>query len=128
VEGFDPKKGDPVAYAFETLDRVAQPGHTQWSIVYEIDRGRVHFRTRDHRQIKTVSLADLDFGCGGPVKVLDLNTDLQGNVAKNLVPYTREQNQRLVTASFHKTPFLAGVPGAELERLARYPESDTCRR
>ena len=26
-------------YAFETLDQVAQGSYTQWSIVYEVDRG-----------------------------------------------------------------------------------------
>jgi hypothetical protein len=33
-----------------------------------------------------------------------------------------------VTASFRKTDFLAGVPKAEIERVARYPESAVCRR
>jgi hypothetical protein len=35
---------------------------------------------------------------------------------------------RLLTASFHKTPFLAQMPEIELERVVRYPESDSCRR
>lgn len=126
VRAFD--GSDPVAYAFETLDQVAQPDYTQWSIVYEVDRGRVHFRTLDRRKIRTLDLKDVDFSCATPVRVLDLSADVQGDVAKRLVPYTRELNRDLVTASFRKTPFLARVPEAELERVTRYPESGVCRR
>lgn len=128
VRTFDAGEADPVAYAFETLDQVAQPGYTQWSIVYEVDRGRVHFRTLDRRKIRTLALKDVDFSCATPVRVLDLEADVQGDVAKRLVPYTRELNRDLVTASFRKTPFLARVPEAELERVTRYPESGVCRR
>ncbi|HEX3131650.1 MAG TPA: linear amide C-N hydrolase [Thermoanaerobaculia bacterium] len=128
VGAFEAKGADPVAYAFETLDQVAQPGYTQWSIVYEVDRGRVHFRTRDQRKIRSLDLKTVDFSCSTPVRVLDLDADVQGDVAKLLVPYTRDLNRELVTASFRKTPFLAQMPDAELERVARYPESDVCRR
>lgn len=128
VRTFDAKDADPVAYAFETLDQVVQPGHTQWSIVYEVDRGRVHFRTRDQRKIRSLDLKAVDFSCATPVRVLDLDADVQGDVAKRLIPYTRDLNRELVTASFRKTPFLAQMPEAELERVARYPESDVCRR
>jgi choloylglycine hydrolase len=129
VRTFDASGGmDPVAYAFETLDQVAQPGFTQWSIVYEVDRGRVHFRTRDQRKIRSLDLKTVDFACSTPVRVLDLDADIQGDVAKRLVPYTRDLNRDLVTASFRKTPFLAQMPEVELERVVRYPESDSCRR
>lgn len=128
VRTFDAKGADPVAYAFDTLDQVAQPGYTQWSIVYEVDRGRVHFRTRDQRKIRSLDLKAVDFSCATPVRVLDLDADVQGDVANRLVPYTRDLNRELVTASFRKTPFLAQMPEAELERVTRYPESDVCRR
>lgn len=122
-------KADPVAYAFDTLDQVAQGSYTQWSIVYEIDRLAVHFRTRDHRAVRTLRLADLDFRCGGPVRVLDLAAPVQGNVAARLVPYTRQLNQDLLATTVSKTPFLAGVlPEAEVARIARLPEAAVCKR
>ena len=128
VRGFKAQGTDAVAYAFATLDQVAQPGYTQWSIVYEVDRGRVHFRTRDRRQVRSLDLRDVDFSCATPVRVLDLDADAEGDVARRLVPYTRDINRELVTASFRKTSFLAGVPDAEIERVVRYPESASCRR
>jgi len=128
VTAFDGEKGDAVAYAFDTLDQVAQGAYTQWSIVYEIDRARVHFRTRDHRPVRSLSLADLNFDCGRPVRVLRLDAKVKGDVAQKLVPYTRQINEDLVRAAARKTPFLAQTPTAEIERWAAYPEAAVCRR
>ena len=128
VTAFDGQKGDAVAYAFETLDQVAQGAYTQWSIVYEIDRLRVHFRTRDHRPVRSLSFEDLSFECGKPVRVLSLDAKVEGDVAQKLVPYTRQINEDLVRASVSKTPFLATTPADEIERWATYPESAVCRR
>ena len=128
VRSFKAKGTDAVAYAFETLDQVAQGSYTQWSIVYEVDRGRVHFRTRDRRKVRSLDLKDVDFSCSTPVRVLDLDADAEGDVARRLVPYTREINRELVTAAFRKTEFLAETPKSEIERVVRYPESASCRR
>jgi penicillin V acylase-like amidase (Ntn superfamily) len=126
VRAFDAGRDDAVRYAFETLDRVAQGGATQWSIVYEIDRLRVHFRTRDRRQVRSLGLAGLDFRCSTPVRVLDLHAAVSGDVARRLVPYSRQLNRELVGSAFRQTPFLAATPEAEIDRLARYPEAASC--
>ena len=118
-------KANPVAYAFETLDRAAQPS-TRWSLVYELDRLRVHFRTRERRAVRSIRLADLDFRCAQPVRVLDLSADVAGDVGKRLVPYDRAANRRLVEIAYRGTPFLATTTQAEIERLARVPERATC--
>lgn len=128
VQAFDGGMADAVAYAFETLDQVAQGDYTKWSIVYEIDRARIHFRTRSHRPVRMLSLAGLDFECGKSTRVLSLDARVEGDVARHLVPYTREINGGLVRASFSKTPFLASTPDAELQRVAAYPEAAVCRR
>src|SRR6185436_8194358 len=47
---------DPVGYAFATLDDVAQGDFTQWSIVYDLRAGRVHWRTRQNRAVRSVAL------------------------------------------------------------------------
>ena len=118
-------KKDAVAYAFETLDQAAQ-GSTRWSLVYELDRLRVHFRTKEHRRVRDLNLADLDFRCSQPVRVLDLGADVAGDVAARLVPYDRGANRRIVETAYRNTPFLAATPQPEIERLARVPEAATC--
>jgi choloylglycine hydrolase len=128
VNAFKSDAGDAVAYAFQTLDQVAQGSFTKWTIVYEIDRLQVHFRTHDLRSVRTLSLADLDFNCSRPVRVLDLDAKVQGNVARSLIPYTRQMNYDLLHAAVSKTEFLAATPDAEVRRLAAYPDADVCRR
>lgn len=112
-------RGDAdIAYAFETLDRVAQPS-TQWSIVYELDRRVAHFRTRGRRDVRRVRLAELDLGCAAPAGATPVPLGIEldaapgaakdGDLAGRLRPMTDADNLTLVRAAFRGTPFLAGA-------------------
>src|SRR5215470_19848104 len=79
------RSGDPVAYAFAALDD-AHSSNTQWSIVYELDRGIIHFRTRSNPNVRTLSLSELDFSCTAPVTVLDLKAGAAGDIVRSLTP------------------------------------------
>jgi len=131
--------GDPVAYAFATLAEVAQrsgqgtvapgfgPPHvTLWSIVYELDAQRVHFRTEAASSIKTLSLAGIDFSCAAPVLMLDLHAPVDGDVRARLRTYSRDANLALIRETFAQTSFLRGLPDKELERVASWPEQGSC--
>ena len=50
-----------VNYAFEILSNVAQPGYTQWSIVYDQKRAKIYFRTLQSSQIKMIDANCLRF-------------------------------------------------------------------
>jgi len=115
-----------VERAFETLADVAQRGHTQWSIVYELDRLRVNFRTSHNLAVRTLDLGDLDFGCGAPVRVVDLDEGTAGDVGPLLSPYSTGKNLDLIRTSFRKTPFLSETPDDVLRRQADYPASTRC--
>jgi choloylglycine hydrolase len=116
---------DAVRYAFETLDAVAQGPHTRWSIVYDLRAGRVHWRTRENRRLRSVSLAAFDFSCGSPVKVLAVDAG-EGDVARRFTDYTPEANRGLVAAAFRQTAFLANLPPEEVAATARHPETTSC--
>lgn len=133
--------GDPVLYAFATLAHVAQkpPGGssgattstsaahvTQWSIVYEIDAGRLHFRSPAAAAIKSLSLADVDFSCTTPVQMLDVHETEGGDVRGRLQAYSREVNLKLIRGSYSQTSFLRGLSEQELEQIASRPERGTC--
>lgn len=120
------KSGDAVAYAFEALADV-HSAITQWSIVYEVDRRIVHFRTQRNSQIKSLQLASLDFSCGVPVLVIDLHQNQSGDARQQLKPYTREANLALMRASYAQTEFLARTPVSEIVRLAALPDATSCR-
>ena len=125
-----PATADPVRYAFETLDSVAQGSYTRWSIVYDLEAGRVHWRTRENRRVRSVTLSSFDLSCPAPVVVLGIDEG-EGDTARRFVRYTPEANRRLVASSVRQTDFLKGIrsPEALLEAIdetASHPESTSC--
>jgi choloylglycine hydrolase len=90
VTGFKPTDSESaVEYAFDAL---AQAGNrwTVWSIVFDSENLRVHFRTKWNSQIRTVDLNRLDFTCGTPVQMLDVHADLRGDIGDDLETYSHE--------------------------------------
>lgn len=117
---------EAVDYAFGILSNVAQPGYTQWSIVYDQKRGRVYFRTLQSPQIKSIDTRAFDYSCGSTVKIFDVNSKDSGDITAFFKDYTREANRDLIERSFNGTDFLKGVPAFARNLLASYPESFTC--
>jgi choloylglycine hydrolase len=127
VSEFDPDAGDSaVDYAFGILASVAQGEFTKWSIVYDLSGLQVSFRTRGNPGTRRIDLGRLDFSCATPVRIIDIDADLSGDITDLLLPYTLEANRALVDSAFAKTPFLADTPPSVLEYLAQYPESTPC--
>ncbi len=117
---------DAVDYAFDTLASVAQKNSTQWSIVYDQRRGRVYFRTKKRTDLKSIDTTALDYLCGSPVKVLDIDTKDSGDVTRKFKLYTREANRDLIERAFNGTDFLKSVPSAARDELAGFPERFGC--
>ncbi|HEX4966349.1 MAG TPA: hypothetical protein VF173_36410 [Thermoanaerobaculia bacterium] len=117
--------GDPVGYAFATLDDVAQGDFTQWSIVYDLRAGRVHWRTRQNRTVRSVALSSFDLSCSAPVEVLDVQIG-SGDVTRRFANYTPETNRKLVTSSYKKVQTAVKVRPEELEATLAQPARTTC--
>jgi hypothetical protein len=126
----DPKaQTSPIHYAFDILANVASPSAswgTKWSIVYDIQNLRVYFRTFANKQIRYVDLHSFDFSCQAPVKVLDMNFDVSGDMTDHFHDYTRKMNLELIRHSFKGTYFLRNIPDGVLEELSKYPEGTCC--
>lgn len=117
---------EAIDYAFETLKNVEQPGYTQWNIVYDQKRAKIHFRTLKSPQIKTIDAKAFDYSCGSAVKVLDIDSKNSGDVTKQFADFTSAANRDLIERSFNATPFLKSVPSAVKDGLAAYPEKFGC--
>lgn len=115
-----------IDYAFDVLRNVAQGAHTQWSIVYDVRNLSVHFFTRVATQKRSISLKSFDFACATPVKTLDVNADLRGDVAAQFRDYTLQANRELVLLSFQNSPFTKQIPVSALEEIAQQPERSSC--
>lgn len=105
---------------------MAQKGYTQWSIVYDQRRGRIHFRSLAGPAVKTVETKVFDYSCASAVKMLDINTKETGDVTAKFVDYTGQANRELIERSFGGTEFLKSVPAAAKDFIAAYPEPLAC--
>ena len=117
---------EAVKYAFEILSNVAQKGYTQWSIVYDLKRGKIYFRTLQNPQIRIVDTHSFDYSCSAPVKMFDINANEAGDITAKFGDYTRRANRELIDRSFSGTAFLKDIPPRARFMIAAYPESFTC--
>jgi choloylglycine hydrolase len=119
-------ESEAVNYAFEILSNVAQERSTQWSIVYDQKRGKIHFRTLRTPQIKTIDAKGFDYSCGTNVKIYDMNANGVGDITARFKDYTRRANRDLIERSFNGTDFLKQIPAPIKDLLASYPEQFAC--
>lgn len=84
-----------VTYAFETLTRIVAAPHTKWNIVMDPTLKKVWFRSARSPAVKFFTLDAFDFSCDAPLVMLDLNTDLEGDVGGSFIPFDHEVNKEL---------------------------------
>ncbi len=115
-----------VDYGFEILGSVDQGEFTKWNIIYDIKNMTVYFRTYDNRKIKSIELNSLDFKCGSEVKVININSDLEGSINTLMVNYSYEINRELIEETYSNVGFLKNVSKGSRDRLAEFPEKLKC--
>jgi choloylglycine hydrolase len=117
--------------AFVVLKSVAQED-TQWSIAYNLPRRLVFFKTKEHRRYKIISLERLDFSCRSPALVLSVTTESAGNLVRELVPWSPQENRRLLDSVFpallEKGELEKPPADALIQGMASYPDRCRCRR
>ena len=90
VEAFTARSSSAaVDYAFETLDLLNNyptvQAESQWSLVFDARNMRAYFRTATNQDIRYVDLCDFEPYCDSPVKMLDIQAPLSGNVIEEFV-------------------------------------------
>jgi penicillin V acylase-like amidase (Ntn superfamily) len=95
---------------------------SQWEIVYDLANLKVSWQTRAIPALKTIDFGKLAAGCDRPVKAMDMDAPLSGDVTHRLEPYTQAADRALVDRS------LAGMklPEGTAARVADYPERLMC--
>jgi choloylglycine hydrolase len=131
LEDFDwPVRGVLSDHAFTVLRSVEQ-ADTQWSIVYNIPRHLVFFKTRAHRRLKIISLDALDFSCASPVLMLPVETEAGWVLTGDFVPYDPQKNRLLLERVFRRLESIGERPkisAADIVRsLSEYPGTCRCR-
>ena len=130
VQGHTTTRSRPsLEQAFDILDRVASH-RTRWRIVYNNRGMKIHLRTDGNARIRTIDVARFDFSCKTPVKALNINDNLAGDVTQNFRDYDPETNMELVKTSFVKLRNRfrrLRVSDQAMEFLGKYPQQCECR-
>ncbi len=116
-------KAEPVAYAFDILQKVASRG-TQWSIVYDLEKRAIHFRTTANPQVRVLSMKDFDFACGARWLLGDIHKTAS---KADFLEYTAAANAAMINAVWDNVEFLKALPRERRQASADYPESIRCR-
>jgi hypothetical protein len=124
-----------VDYAFDLL-RTLERGRTKWSYVFDVRALRIHFRTSVGVQRKYFPLEAFDLSCRTPPQILDVNSNLSGDVSQEFVSYTSAVNRDYIEESFNSlegsADFLGTPESARstlpqlIQNMAEYPKSTTC--
>jgi penicillin V acylase-like amidase (Ntn superfamily) len=123
----------PLEYSFDLLKSVSWTAkrktwtsRTQWSIVYDVNNLQIYFRTFANQEIRSINVKAINFSCAAPVKVLDVNADLSGDVTDKFVDYSRQMNRDLTANAFNKTAYLPQLPDKVFNAIAQYPDTFVC--
>ncbi|MCP3888502.1 MAG: linear amide C-N hydrolase [Desulfobulbaceae bacterium] len=127
VKSYDPNATDkPVEYALNILKKVEHDSYkTQWSIVYDIAARTIHFRTYDNQKKRKFSFKSFDFSCSTPVKIMDICTNLSGDIADKFIDYSHQANRNHIRSVYLKS-FFSALPNYILDRYSGYPETTFC--
>jgi penicillin V acylase-like amidase (Ntn superfamily) len=112
-----------IRYAFDTLAAVRQGDSTKWSIVYDLQKREIHYKTDRTAQIRTVQLAGLDFSTQTPVRMVSINTAHFGVLNPYFADYDADVNRWMIYYSAKHTPMLKDLPDVLLEAFAGYSEA-----
>ena len=95
-----------VKIAFEILDEVSgqktRGSPTRWSIVFDTKNLNIHFKTAVNPKVRLINLQKLDFSCKTPVKLLDINEPLEGDITHQLKSYSTDLHYKHALNAFKK--------------------------
>jgi choloylglycine hydrolase len=83
------------SYGFEILESMNR-GATQWSYIIDVTKKQVYFRTSIGKKIKYFDYSKMDFSCQSPVKIIDINSNLQDDVLKQFINYSTKINEQFI--------------------------------
>ncbi|MCP5522254.1 MAG: linear amide C-N hydrolase [Verrucomicrobiales bacterium] len=90
----------PVDRAFAALENVHQPRLTVWSIVYEPQVQRIHYRTRSRPETKVIEFKQLDFACGQDPQYADLGWEVAAGTPPTFQRLTPEKHRAYLEQFF----------------------------
>jgi choloylglycine hydrolase len=118
--------------AFDALSSVSVESEnhaTQWSIVYDLQKRNIAFKTYKNAQLRTLNIDDFNYSCDTPTQILSIEEKLDGKISGHFADYTTDRNRDLIQSVFARyksVGFMKDMPNFIIEIMATYPESMKC--
>jgi hypothetical protein len=116
-------KPDIYNYSFSILDSVGGSA-TQWSIVYDIGRSRMLYKTSGNKRIRTIQFEDIDFSCGSIDMVLDADADPEDK--DSFEEFNLYLNEKLINDILSSSDFLRDSLSRYKAGMIAYPKTTKC--
>ena len=114
-----------IDYSFSILDSVAQGEGTKWSIVYDISKKRIFFKTRKNVLIQSLSFKDFDFSCNQANLFISISDTINNINSFHISNY--RANYLLQKSVVSKVKFLENTITDEMiVETAKYSETILC--
>jgi len=98
--------------------------NTQWSIVYDLGKRTIIYKTRNNKNLRRVEMDRFDFSCSQNWLCVDIEDNVRGSA--DFKPYTDEGNAKLIDNVWDSVEFLKGIPAKIREAFAGYPATVRC--
>jgi len=76
-----------VVIAFDILKDINR-ANANWSIVFDTKNLKIYFKTIVHPPIRSIDFHKLDFTCRSPIRLIDINEKLSGDITEKLEEYS----------------------------------------
>lgn len=116
-----------VDYAYSILENVAQGNHTKWSIVYDISRKKIYFKTREYPAIKNISFSAFSFVCNSASKSRMMNQAGEGVVDHLFTDFSLAINRELVEKSFEESKSQFSLSAERIRETWQYAGRIDCK-
>lgn len=85
---------DPIDYSFTILDEMSK--NVRWSVVFDVKRDKVYFKTNLNQNIRTFAFSSADFGHRDGTLMLDIECPGPENIRSEFIPYKQETDEQLI--------------------------------
>jgi hypothetical protein len=114
----------PVAFAFEVLDKIAQGNYTKWRIVYDITDRKIHFIANGNQR-KIISFNAYKFDCSENALAYHLNTK-DNDSSITFKPLHFDANRKLIETSARESSNQLDIPFPMIAGAAQYFNEVQC--
>lgn len=112
-----------VDYSFNILEQVALSA--EWSVVYDITKKQIHFRTTSNNKIRIIDMDGFDFGCGTNALNYNITEADKGNISQLFVKLNGGRNAEVLKKAMELN--MVELEKAQKDLLFEYFKDAVCK-